>query len=149
MSSKQDSGKAGPEKSVLSKYKSRIYLKCFYRAIICYLLDSVAVYNSPSYRQCDPAPVSSKQESSRAVPGKSVLSKQKVVYGLICSYRAILLYLLNSIAVWNSQSYVQCGQAVSCKQDSGRAGPERNVLYKHIRIKEHYMTCYLLNIAVV
>ena len=133
MSSKQDSGKAGPEKSVLSKYKSRIYLKCFYRAIICYLLDSVAVYNSPSYRQCDPAPVSSKQESSRAVPGKSVLSKQKVVYGLICSYRAILLYLLSSIAVWNSPCYVQCRQAVSCKQDSGRAGPERNVLYKHIR----------------
>ena len=75
MSSKQDSGKAGPEKSVLSKYKSRIYLICFYRAIICYLLDSVAMYNSPSYRQGDPAPVSSKQDSGRAGPERNVLYK--------------------------------------------------------------------------
>ena len=42
-----------------------------------YLVNCEAVYNSPSYRQFRPAPVSSKQESSRAVPVKSVLSKQK------------------------------------------------------------------------
>ena len=64
-----------------------------------YLLNSVAVYDSPRYRQCRPAPVSSNQESSRAVPKKSVLSKHKSRIYLICSCRAILLYLLNSVAV--------------------------------------------------
>ena len=42
-----------------------------------YLLNSVAVYDSPRYRQCRPAPVSSNQESSRAIPRKSVGSKHK------------------------------------------------------------------------
>ena len=69
-----------------------------------YLVNCEAVYNSPSYRQFRPATVSSKQESSRAVPVKSVLSKQKEVYSLKCSYGAILLYLLNSVAVYNSPS---------------------------------------------
>ena len=94
-----------------------------------YLLNSVAVYNSPSYRQCRPAPVSSKQESSRAVPVKSVLSKQKEVYSLKCSYGAILLYLLNSVAVYNSPSYRQCRPApVSSKRESSRAAPGKSVL---------------------
>ena len=37
----------------------------------------VAVQNSPSYRQCRPALVSSKQDSGRAGPEKSMLYKHK------------------------------------------------------------------------
>ena len=69
MSSKQDSGRAVPEKSVLYKHKGRIYLICLNRAIICYLLN-VAMQNSPSFRQCTPDLVSSKQDSGRAGPEK-------------------------------------------------------------------------------
>ena len=37
----------------------------------------VSEYNSPSYRQCRTALVSSKQDSGRAGPEKSVLDKYK------------------------------------------------------------------------
>ena len=43
-------------------------------------------------------------------------------------------YMLSSklVAVKNSPSYRQCRPAmVSGKQDSGRAGPARSVLYEH------------------
>ena len=54
----------------------------------------VAVLNSPSYRQCGPAPVISNQNSGRAGPQKSVLYKHKIMIYLICSYRArYLLYM--------------------------------------------------------
>ena len=38
----------------------------------------VAVQNSPSYRQCSPASVSSKQDSGRVGPEKGVQYKHKV-----------------------------------------------------------------------
>ena len=38
VSSKQDSGRAGPKKSLLYKHKSRVYLICLNRAIRCYLV---------------------------------------------------------------------------------------------------------------
>ena len=44
---------------------------------ICYLLTSVALVVSPTYRQCRPAPVSGKQDSGRVGPEKSVLYKHK------------------------------------------------------------------------
>ena len=40
---------------------------------ICYLFNSVVLKDSPSYRKCKPAPVSSKQNSGRAGPEKGVL----------------------------------------------------------------------------
>ena len=55
----------------------------------------VAVKNSLSYRQCRPARVSSKQDSGRAGPEKGLLYKHKRRNQLICSYRAIMCYLVN------------------------------------------------------
>ena len=131
VSSKQDSGRAGPEKSVLYKHKSRIYLICSYRAIICYLLNMQLRRNPPSYRQCRPAPVSSKQDSGRTGPVKSVLYKHKVGLAnmLMQSYKMLSI---KHVAVQNSPSYRQCRPAlVSSKQDSSGAGPVKSVLYKH------------------
>ena len=45
------------------------------RIKVGYLLTSVALVVSPTYRQCRPAPVSGKQDSGRAGPEKSVLPK--------------------------------------------------------------------------
>ena len=86
MSSQQDSGRAGPEESITTKVdlfgmliQSNNMLSSKY----------VAVKNSPSYRQCRPALVSSKQDSGRAGPEKSVLYKHKSRISLKCSSRAI------------------------------------------------------------
>ena len=100
------------------------------RIKICYLLTSVALVVSPTYRQCRPAPVSGKQDSGRAGPENSVLSRHKSRIYLICSFRAIIWYLLNIAAVYISPNYRQCRpDPVSSQQDSGRAGPERSVLF--------------------
>ena len=76
---------------------------------MCYLLNSVAVCDSPSNSQCIPAPVSSNQDSGRAGPEKSVLSKHKSRVYLVCSNRAIICYLVSMRL---------------CR-------PEKGVLYKH------------------
>ena len=55
----------------------------------------VSVKNLPSYRQCRPALVSSKQDSGRAGPEKSMLYKDKSRVYLICSNRAIICYLVS------------------------------------------------------
>ena len=65
------------------------------RIKVGYLLTSVALVVSPTYRQCRPAPVSGKQDSGRAGPEKSVLYKHKSRIYLICSFRAKVCYLLN------------------------------------------------------
>ena len=90
MSSQQDSGRAGPEESITTKVdlfgmliQSNNMLSSKY----------VAVKNSPSYRQCRSALVSSKQDSGRAGPEKGVLYKPTSMIYLICSYRAITCYL--------------------------------------------------------
>ena len=95
VSSRQDSGVAGPEKGVLYKHKNRIFLICSCRVIICYLLNVLLWGTHLSYRQCRPPPVSSKQDSGRAGPEKSLLYKHKVGYQLIGSCRAMICYLLN------------------------------------------------------
>ena len=77
VSSRQDSGVAGPEKGVLYKHKNRIFLICSCRVIICYLLNVLLWGTHLSYRQCRPPPVSSKQDSGRAGPEKSLLYKHK------------------------------------------------------------------------
>ena len=100
------------------------------RIIICYQLNGVAVWDAPTYRQSIPAPVSSRQDSGKAGPENSVLSRHKSRIYLICSFRAIIWYLLNIAAVYISPNYRQCRpDPVSSQQDSGRAGPERSVLF--------------------
>ena len=131
VSSKQDSSRAGPEKSVSINTKQDLSDMLIQS---CNMLSTnpVAVKNSPSCRQCRPALVSSKQESGRAGPEKSVLYKHKSRIYLICSQRAVTCYLLNMQPCRNSPSYSQCRPApVSSKQDSDRAGPEKSVLDKH------------------
>ena len=100
------------------------------RIIICYQLNSVAVQYAPTYRQSIPAPVSSRQDSGKAGPENSVLSLHKSRIYLICSFRAIIWYLLNIAALYISPTYRQCRpDPVSSQQESGRAGPERSVLF--------------------
>ena len=79
VSNKQDSGRAGPEKSVLYKHKSRVYLICSLLVQSNNMLSRkhVAVRNSPIYKQCRPARVSSKQDSGRVGPEKRLLSKHE------------------------------------------------------------------------
>ena len=73
--------------------------------------------------------MSSQQDSCRAGPEESITTKVDLFGMLIQSNN-----MLSSkyVAVKNSPSYRQCRSAlVSSKQDSGRAGPEKGVLYKH------------------
>ena len=130
-------------RGVFYKHKCRVFLVCSYRAIKCYLVSMwlcithlaigsvdqlrwaanstlaeqdlwrvccintkvgfiwyaphVAVKNSPSYRQSRPALVSRKQDSGRARPEKSVLYKHKSRIYRICSWRAVICYLLNML----------------------------------------------------
>ena len=136
---------------MLYKHKSRILLICSARSIICYLLNILLCRNSPCYRHCRPAPLSSKQDSGRAGPEKNVLYKHKSRILLICSARSIICYLLNILLCRNSPCYRHCRPApLSSKQDSGRAGPEKNVLYKHksrilLICSARSIICYLLN----
>ena len=76
MSSKQDSGRASPEESVLYNHKSGLFgmLIQSNNMLSC---KHVAVKNSPSYRQLRSARVSSKQDSGRAGPEKGALYKHK------------------------------------------------------------------------
>ena len=67
------------------------------RIKICYLLTSVALVVSPTYRQCRPAPASGKQDSGRAGPEKSVL--HNTLEGLYDMLRIIICYQLNCVAV--------------------------------------------------
>ena len=118
------------------------------RIIICYLLTSVALRVSPTYRQCRPAPVSGKQDSGRAGPEKSVLHKHiwRIIWyapnynmlsiklcscvGHIYLKAEYTSFLLNIAAVYISPTYRQCRpDPVSSQQESGRAGPERSVLF--------------------
>ena len=119
VSSKQDSGRAGPEKSVLYKHKSRIYLIRSYRAIICYLLNMQLRRNPPSYRQCRPAPVSSKQDSGRAGPEKSVLYKHKSRIFLKCSSRAIHNMLSIRHVIASELTQLQAVQTSSSERQTG------------------------------
>ena len=118
------------------------------RIKICYLLTSVALVVSPTYRQCRPAPVSGKQDSGRAGPEKSVLHKHiwRIIWyapnynmlsiklcscvGHIYLKAEYTSFLLNIAAVYISPTYRQCRpDPVSSQQESGRAGPERSVLF--------------------
>ena len=65
----------------------------------------VAVQNSPSHMQCRPAPVSSRQDSGRAGPEKSVLYKHK---SRISADRFMQIYDMLSI----KPSYRECSPKI-------------------------------------
>ena len=68
----------------------------------------VSVKNSPSYRHCRPARVSSKQDSGRAGPEKSLLYKHKRRVYLICLNRAIRCYLVIAHLAIGSVDQLRC-----------------------------------------
>ena len=73
VSSHQGSGRAGPEESVCITH-SRIAW-CAQTELYMLSVEKCSLRDSPSYRKCRPAPVSSRQDSGRAGPEKSVLHK--------------------------------------------------------------------------
>ena len=104
MSSKQESSRAGPERIALFKHKSGVKFTDMLNAhhtefILCCLINSVAVKNSPIYSQCRPVLVSSKKDSGRAGPERGVLYKHiSRIFGMLLESHSIKCHLLNSVA---------------------------------------------------
>ena len=155
VSSKQDSGRAGPEKGVLYKHKCRVFLVCSYRAIKCYLasmwlcITHLAIGSVDQLRWAANSTLAEQDlwrvccintkvgfiwyAPHRAIicylfPEESVLYKHKSrIYDMLIQSYSMLS--IKHVAVKYSPSYRLSRPAlVSRKQDSGRAGPEKSVL---------------------
>ena len=95
VSSKQDSGRAGPEKGVLYKHKCRVFLVCSYRAIKCYLASMWLCITHLAIGSVDQLRWAANSTLAEQDLWRVCCINTKVGFIWYAPHRAIICYLLN------------------------------------------------------